>query len=54
MLEHLGEQQASGAVKGAVYRYLRDSSSCELPIELGGSKTTSQVGDAVRSMIEEM
>jgi len=54
MLEHLGEQQASGAVKDAVYRYLRDSSSCELPIELGGSKTTSQVGDAVRSMIEEM
>jgi len=54
MLEHLGEREASDAVKNAVYRYLRDSSSCELPIELRGSKTTSQVGDAVRSMIEEM
>ena len=50
MLRHLGETEAADAVDGAAERVLRDGET--LPGDLGGSASTSAVGDAVVAAIE--
>ncbi len=50
MLRHLGETEAADAVDAAAERVLRDGET--LPGDLGGSASTSAVGDAVVAAIE--
>ncbi len=49
MLNHLGEAQAANAVEDAVRKYLASGSA--LPIELGGSAPTGEVGDKVSAQL---
>jgi 3-isopropylmalate dehydrogenase len=51
MLEHLGEQKAAELVESAVVEVLREGKV--RPRDLGGSSTTSEVGDAVASKVRE-
>ncbi len=51
MLRHLGEAEAADAIDAAAERVLRDGET--LPGDLGGSASTSAVGDAVVRAIEE-
>ena len=51
MLEHLGEQKAADLVESAVVEVLREGKV--RPRDLGGSSTTSEVGDAVASKVRE-
>jgi len=46
MLDHLGEADAAKSVMDAIETVCRDG---ELTRDLGGSASTSQVGDAVAS-----
>ena len=50
MLRHLGETEAADAIDAAAERVLRDGET--LPGDLGGSASTSAVGDAIVSAIE--
>ncbi len=50
MLRHLGETAAADAIDAAVESVLRDGES--LPGDLGGSASTSAVGDAIVSALE--
>ena len=51
MLRHLGETAAADAIDTAVESVLRDGES--LPGDLGGSTSTSAVGDAIVSALED-
>ncbi len=50
MLRHLGETEAADAIDAAAERVLRDGET--LPGDLGGSASTSAVGDAIVSALE--
>ncbi len=50
MLRHLGEVEAADAVDAAAERVLREGET--LPVDLGGSASTSAVGDAIARAIE--
>ena len=48
LLSHIGEEDAAKSVENALDKYLRESGAHELPVEFGGSKLCTAVGEAIR------
>jgi len=52
MLSSLGEKDASEDIEKALFSYLLEAESSDLPVEMGGRALTSRVGEHIRSRIE--
>jgi 3-isopropylmalate dehydrogenase len=53
LLNYIGEIEAAQAIDNAVHIYLRNSQVQGLPLELGGSLKTPEVGEKVVEVLQE-